>query len=86
MNLGEGWIGKESASFVSAIRCSHIAAARVGREIEHVSVAAAGQHDGVRGMLLNFSRAQVSRHDSLGLAIDNHQIEHLCLRKHPDCA
>ena len=86
MDLGEGWVCKERASFVSAIRCGHIASARIRREIKHVAVSAAREHDRVRSVPLDFSRAQVSSDDSLRLSVDDHQIEHLCLRKHPHCA
>ncbi len=34
-------------------------------------------------MLINLSRAQVAGDDSLGVSIDDHQVEHLRLRKHP---
>src|SRR5690349_22734818 len=82
MNLCEGWIGEECASFISAIRRRHVAATRIRRKIEHVAVAAAGQYDGVRCVPLDFSRAQISSDDSLGLLINDHQVEHLCERKH----
>jgi len=82
MNLGECWIGEERASFVSAIRCCDVAAARVGRQIEHVSVSSAGEHDCIRCVPLYFSRAQIPSDDSLGLFIDDHQVEHLCEWKH----
>src|SRR5438445_185284 len=65
MNLGEGWVCKERASFVSAICCGHIASARIRREIKHVAVSAAREHDRIRSVPLDFSRAQVSSDDSL---------------------
>src|SRR5262245_38823212 len=82
MNLREGWLSKKRASFVSAIGRCDVAAASIGRQIEHVYVAAASEHDCIRRVPCHFSRAQVPSDDSLGLAIDDHQVEHLCVRKH----
>src|SRR4029077_5748843 len=82
MNLCEGWIGEKRASFVSAICCCHVAPACVGRQIEHVAVSTAREHDGIRCVPFHFSRAQVSSDNSLGLTIDDHQVEHLCEWKH----
>src|SRR5262245_45758404 len=83
MNLGEGWIGEERASFVGAIRRCHIAATRVGRKVEHVSVATAGESDGICRVPLRSSRTHSSSDNSLGLAVDNHHVEHLRVWKHP---
>src|SRR5258705_13644477 len=86
MNLCEGWIGKKRASFVGAIGRCDVAAACVGRQIEYVSVSPAGEHDGDRCVPLHFSRAQVPSDDSLVLATDDHQVEHLCVWQHSDVA
>src|SRR5262249_16598787 len=82
MNLCEGWIGKQRASFVSAIGSCHIAAARIGRQIVHVAVPAAREHDGIRSKSLHFSRAQVPSDDSLGFPVDDYQGEHFCVWEH----
>ena len=82
MNLGEGWIGKERAPFVSAISGGHIAAAGVGRKIKNVSISAGCENHSIAGVLVDLSRAQAAGDDPLGLSIDDHQVEHLCLRKH----
>src|SRR6478735_8998492 len=82
MNLCERWIGKERAFFVSAIGRCHVAATRISGQIEYVSISPAGEHDCIRCVPLHFSRAQVPSDDSLGLATDDHQVEHLCVWQH----
>ena len=82
MNLGEGWIRKERAPFVSAIGGRDIAAACVSREIKHISISAGREHDSIRCVSFNFSRIQASGHDSLGVSVDNHEVEHFRLGKH----
>src|SRR5512132_3788327 len=82
MTLCEGWIGEERASFVCAIGRCDVAAACVGRKIEHVSVSPAGEYDCIRCVPLHFSRAQVPSDDSLGLATDDHQVEPLGVWQH----
>src|SRR5215510_5988826 len=82
MNLSEGWVGKKRASFVSAIRRCNVAAASVCRQIENVSVAPAGEHNCIRCVPFHFSGEQISSDYSFGMAIADHQIEHLCVRKH----
>src|SRR5439155_7750997 len=77
-----GWVRKERASFVSAIGGGYVAAARVGREIKHVSISAGREHDSIRRVSFNFSGAQATGHNSFGMPFDNHEVEHLRLRKH----
>ena len=45
MNLGVAGIGEERAFFVGAIGGGDVAAARVGREVEDVAVAAGREDD-----------------------------------------
>ena len=86
MNLGEGGIGKERAPFVSAVGGGHIAAAGVGRKVKNVSISAGCEDHSIARVLVDLSRAQAAGDNSLGISIDDHQIEHLCLRKHLDIA
>src|SRR5207244_2813919 len=86
MNLREGRIRKERASFESAIGRRDIAPACVGREIKHVSISAGGEHDSIRGVSFNFSRTQATSNNSFRVSLDNHEFDHLRLRKHLDCA
>ena len=79
-------IGKERAPFVSAISGGHIAAAGVGRKIKNISISAGREHDSIARMLIDLSRAQAAGDDALGMSIDNHQVEHLRVRKHLDRA
>src|ERR1041385_552064 len=82
MDLRKTWVGEERPFFVSAISGGDVATACVGREIKDVAVSAGCEHDGVGGVLLDCSRDQVARDDSLGMTIDNYQVEHFGLRKH----
>ena len=82
MNLRETGIGEERAFFVGAIGGGDVAAARIGRKIKNIAVTAGREHDGVARRAARFFRSQVSGDDSLGVAIDEHEIEHLGLRKH----
>ena len=75
-------IGKERALFVSAIGGGDIAAARVGREIENISVSAGREDDGIARVRIDFPGAQAAGDDALGVSIDKHEIEHLRVRKH----
>src|SRR5204863_2008805 len=68
--------------FVSAISRGDVATARVGRKIENVSVAAAGEDDRVARVRLDFSRHQAAGDDPFGVTIDQHEVEHFRLRKH----
>src|SRR5215468_1073446 len=86
MNLGEGWISKKRPLFVGTISGCDIGAARIGREIIDVPISAAGEDDCVGRVSLDVSRSQAASDDSLGLPVQNHQIEHLCLREHAHCA
>ena len=58
MNLREAGIGEERAFFVGAIGGGDVAAARVGREIKHVSVSAGREHDGIGRVPFDFSGAR----------------------------
>ena len=70
MDLREAWIGEKRSLFVGAIRRGDIAATRVRREVEHVSVSAGSQHNCVAHMPLDFSGDETSSDDTLGVAID----------------
>src|SRR5204863_2523719 len=82
MNLSETGVRKQCPLFISAISGGHIAAARVRREIKSVSVTAGGEHDRIGRVIVDLAGAQIARHDSLGMTIDKHQVEHLALWKH----
>src|SRR5262245_66379183 len=82
MNLREGWVRKERPPFVSAIRGCDVASTSVSRQIEHVSISTGREYDGVRCVFFNFSGAQAPRHNSLGMSLDSHEVEHFGLRKH----
>ncbi len=82
MDFGEAGIGKERAFFVSPISRGDVASTRVGREVKNISVTAGGENDRVRGDIIDLTRAQIPGDDSLGVSIDNYNVEHFGLRKH----
>ena len=82
MNLRERWIRKERAPFVRAISGRDVATPRVSRQIKHVSISAGREHDSICCVPFNSSRAQAPSHDSLGVSVDNHEVEHFRLGKH----
>ena len=84
MNLGKTGIGEEGATFVGAIGSGDIAAARISREEKDVTVATGGENDSIARDGANRARAQVACDNSLGMTIDQHQIEHFSLWKHFD--
>ena len=49
----------------------------VGREVEDVGVATGGENYGMSRVAGHFSGDQVSDHDPDGLAVLDHQVEHL---------
>ena len=82
MNLGETGITEERAAFIGAISGGDIATAGVGRKKENVAVTAGCKNNGIAGEGVDLSSAEVARNNSLGMAVDQHKVEHLGLRKH----
>src|ERR1700730_14363951 len=82
MDLRETGIGEERAFLVSAICGGDVAAARIGRKIKDVAVSAGGEDNGIGGVPVDLTGNEIARDNSLGVAVDNHQIEHLGLWKH----
>ena len=82
MDLGEAGIGEEGALLIGAVSGGHIAAARIGRKIKNISITARSQNDRVPCVSLDFSRSETAGDDSLGLTIDEHDVEHFRLWKH----
>jgi hypothetical protein len=56
----------------------------IGREIEDVAVAAGAEQDGVAGPALHLAAHEVTGDDALGVAVDEHQVEHLAPGVHLD--
>ena len=86
MDLREAGISKERAFFVSAISRGDVASARVGREVKNISVTAGRKHNRVGRDVVDLTGTQIPGDDSLGVSIDNYNVEHLGLRKHLHCA
>ena len=82
MNLRVAGIGEERAFFVGAIGGGDVATAGVGREVKDVAVAAGREDDRVGRVPDDFAGDQVARDDSLGVPVDQDEVEHLGLGKH----
>src|SRR5438552_14443823 len=86
MHLGEAWVGERGAAFVGATDGGTIRPLGVGRQKEHIAISTGAKHDRVGGVTLDGACYQVTRDDAAGSAVDYHQVEHLCARKHRDAA
>ena len=84
MNLRVAGVAEERAALVRAIRGGDIAPLGVRREIENVAVASRAEQDRVSGVAADLTGHHVPDHDALGVAVDQHQIEHFRARKHLD--
>src|SRR6266446_6910121 len=82
MNLSEARITKKRTAFVSAIGGGDVATARVGRKKKDIAVTAGRENNGIAGEGIDFAGAQVAGDDSLGMTIDQNEVEHLGLREH----
>src|SRR5437660_2518931 len=82
MNLGETRITKKGATFVSAIGGGDVATAGIGRKEKNIAVTAGREHYSVSGEGIDFAGAKIAGDDSLGMTINQHEVEHLSLRKH----
>ena len=79
-------IGEKRPLLVRTPGCGDVAALGVGRKVEDVAVAPCRQHDRSSGVGLDLAGYQVPRDDPLGMAVDQHDVEHLCPRVHLDIA
>ncbi len=82
VDLGEARVGQERAPAVGPPDGGGVAALGVGREVEHVAVAARGQDHGVGGVRLDLSGDQVPGHDAPGRPVGHHQVQHLVAGVH----
>jgi hypothetical protein len=86
VNLRVARVGEQGAFLGGAPSSGDVAAHRVGRQVEDVSVSAGGQDDRIGCVGFDFSRHQIPRHDSAGVPIDGDQVEHVVAREHFDVA
>ena len=70
MNLRVTGVGKERPFFIGAIGCGDIAAARVGREIEYISIATGREDDGIARVRFDPSRNQTPRDNPFGVPVE----------------
>ena len=77
VNLRVAGIGEAGAALVGAPDGGGVGAARVGREIEDVAVAAGREHDGIGAVAGDLAGDQVADDDALRVAVDDDEVEHL---------
>src|ERR1700693_3556641 len=82
MDLSEARVGERSAPLVGPPDSGAVGAFRVGRQIINVAVATGAQDDGVGDVRLDPASDQVAGDDPAGLAVYDHQVQHLGARKH----
>ncbi len=86
VDLREAGVREVRALLVGAPDGGRVRALGVGREVEDVAVASAGQDHGVRDVRLHLARDQVAGHDAARAAIDHDDLQHLVARVHGDLA
>ena len=77
MDLGVAGVGKQRPALVGAPGRGDVRVHGVGGEVVRRPVAAGRQQHRVPGVLLDLARREVAADDAAGLAVDDHQIEHL---------
>ena len=77
MNLGVTGISEGGTTLVGPVGCHHVTSLRVGGEVKDISVAASGEDHRVRSMRADLPADHVADNDALGVAVDDHQVEHL---------
>ena len=82
MNLRVAGIGEVRAAAIRAPDGGGVRGFGVRREIEDVRVAAGGEDDGVGGVRGDRAGDEIAGDDAFGLAVDEHDVEHLVARKH----
>ena len=86
VDLRVAGICKKRATPRGAPGTGDVAAHRIRGQEEHVSIAAGGEDDRIRSVGGNFPAVQIADDDALGVAVDQHQIEHFGARVHRDAA
>ena len=84
MNLREAGVGKVGALLPAGAGSAHVAAHGVGGKEEHAAIATGGEQHGITGIALDFAGHHIAHHDTLGVAIDHHQVHHFGAGVHLD--
>ena len=82
MDLGVARVGEQGAAAVGPPGGRRVAVDRIGRQVEDRAVSAGGQDHGVGLVALDLAGHQFAGDDAAGLAIDDHQVQHLVAREH----
>ena len=80
MDLREAGIAEKRSFPIALHGCGTIAVHRVRRKEISISIAAGGNDHGMGAETLQRTRDEVARDDTLRLAVDEHQIQHLMAR------
>ncbi len=86
MDLGVAGVGEGRAPLVRPPDGRDVRPLGVGREVEHVAVAAGPQDHGVGRVALDLAGDHVAHDDAAGAAVDHDEIQHLGARVHRDPA
>ena len=86
MNLREAGVGKVGTLLPAGAGSAHVAAHGVGGKEEHAAIATGGEQHGITGIALDFAGHHIAHHDTLGVAIDHHQVHHFGAGVHLDVA
>ncbi len=84
VDLRKTGVTKKGAPFMGFPNGRDIAAHGVGREIEYIAVAAAGNQDGMAEMPFKLAADQVAGDDPAGLSVDKDNLEHFMPGEHFD--
>ncbi len=80
MDLRVAGVAEARAALVGAPARRDVRTARVGREVIDVAVAAGREHHGVAVVPGDCTRLEVADDDALGVAVHDHEVEHLGVR------
>ena len=86
MNLRVAWIRKAGAALVGTVGCCHVAAHRIGGEVEDIAVPTGRKDNRVGDMACDFSGQEVPRDNALGVPVYEDQVHHLVAGVHVDLA
>src|SRR5690625_1047565 len=82
VNLRKTGIREKSSFFVSSVRGRYIRSTGIGRKIEKIAVTASSENNRVSCVRFDRPGNEISHDDSLRVAVDNDQVEHLGPWKH----
>ena len=86
VNLGEAGVSEVGTLLPAGAGGAHVAAHGVGGKEEHAAITTGGEQHGITGIALDFASHHIAHHDTLGVAVDHHQVHHFGAGVHLDVA